>query len=385
MNIEEMNLQEVEERLSAIEVEVRSMENPDEVNRATEEKIQLLERKAVLKDLEERKNAAAALEAGKAVPTTTIKEEREKITMEDFRSSKEYRSAWLKNIQGKEMNEEEKRAFTTATDSAGAVIPVATADIIIEKVKKMAPLLDEIQLFNVAGNLKVAVEGSIAEAQLHTQGSSISADDDALVEIALGTYEITKLVTVSKSVMNQATDAFEAWLTDMLAERIADKCSKYIIEGTGSGQPSGLAAVTWTTTNSITVASTGTLTTANVMAAEALFDNKYEPQGKYLMSRKTLFNDFMPLQDKGKNDVVRMDGGKYYVYGREVLEDSRVKFHDAYLGAFKHGIVGNLSNEIGVSAQWMNSKNGYDVLGAAGFDCKVADETAFVKITKATA
>ena len=43
------------------------------------------------------------------------------------------------------------------------------------------------------------------------------------------------------------------------------------------------------------------------------------------------FTDFMPLQDKSKNDLVRIEGGSYYVYGYPVLIDERVSDHEAYL------------------------------------------------------
>jgi len=61
MDLKEMNLQQVEERLTALDIEVRSFTEVADVEKATEEKKGLLERKAELVDLEQRKKTALEL------------------------------------------------------------------------------------------------------------------------------------------------------------------------------------------------------------------------------------------------------------------------------------------------------------------------------------
>jgi len=78
--------------------------------------------------------------------------------------SPEYRTAWVKNLQGKDLTDTEKRAYATG-DSANA-IPTAVADKFFEKLKKIAPMLNEITLLRVAGNLKFMAEG-IRDARQH--------------------------------------------------------------------------------------------------------------------------------------------------------------------------------------------------------------------------
>ena len=101
------------------------------------------------------------------------------------------------------------------------------------------------------------------------------------------------------------------------------------------------------------------------------------------MSKKTLFNDFMPLQDNAKNDIVTREGRSYYVYGYPVLIDSRVTEHEAYFGDLKK-YVANLAEAVNVKTDFDIDTNSNKYLGVAIFDGAPALGEAFVKLAKAT-
>ena len=379
-----MDLAQVVERLLQLDVEVRAMQNVSDIENAADQKKMLLERKAELENLEQRKQATLDLQSGKATGKLI---ERGDIHMENTMANdaKNYRSAWLKHVRGIELSDAEKRAFSSASNSAAAVIPTETAQEIIKKVKQVAPLLDEITLLQVEGNVTFAVEGTKADATLHTENGDITGSADTLTQVSLTAYEVTKLVQVSKTVNTMSIDTFESWLTDMLAEKIAEKIGAYLITGTGSSQPTGVEkAATWGATNSVTVTVSGTLSTTNVQTLIGLLSGSYDKNAKFLMSKKTLFTDFMPLQDNSKNSIVTVQGNQYFVYGYPVMLDENVTVHNAYLGDFKK-IVGNLSEAITVTSGFDIKSNSYMYLGSAMFDSKVADGEAFVKLVKATA
>lgn len=375
-----MNLQEIELRLSAIKEEIEK-EGADVAALSAETDDLLAKRAKIKQDIETRKNTLANIAKG-------IQGEGEPVAMNEERKenvvdSVEYRSAFLKSIRGIELNDVEKRAFTSAASSAGATIPTQTANEIIKKMKQYAPLLDEITLLNVTGNVKFAVENSIADAKKHTENSSISADTDTLTSVSLGSYEIVKLVQVSKTVATMGIDAFENWLTDMLAEKCAAKASRWIISGTGSSEPHGIDSISWGATNSVTVASGSSLTAANVQELIGLLPGGYDKNAKFLMSKKTLFTDFMPLQDNSKNKIVSVEGNKYYIYGYPVMLDEDVTIHESFLGDMKK-VVGNLSEAVNITSGFDINTNSYKYLGTAMFDCDIANEEAFVKLIKAT-
>lgn len=374
-----MKLQEIEERLSAIKSELKT-EGADITALSAETDKLLEERTVIKKEIETRKaDLAQAL---------AIKEEGEPIVKEqEVRTygveSAEYRAAFLKQIRGLELSEVEQRAFTSAANSAGAAIPTQTANEILKKMKQYAPLLDEITLLQVAGNVTFAVENSIADAAKHTENSSISASADTLTSITLGSYEVVKLVQVSKTVATMSIDVFESWLVDMLAQKVSAKITRYLISGTGSSEPTGIGSITYNTTNSVTVASTASLTDANVQSVIGLLPGSFDANAKWLMSKKTLFTDFMGLQNKAKNDIVINEGSKYFVYGYPVMLDEDIPLHDAYLGDLKN-VVGNLSEVINIVSGFDINTNSYKYLGTAMFDSKIANAEAFVKLTKST-
>jgi HK97 family phage major capsid protein len=220
MNLDEMNLQQVTERLAALDIEVREAKDIETVEKLGAEKKELLERKAELEALEQRKQTALDITAGKIIPN--VIEIRKDTKMEDIiytRESQEYRSAWLKNLKGEKLTEVEERAYA-ATSAAGA-IPTATAETLFAKMTKLAPMLSEITLLRVAGNVQFATQGARSAATIHTENATITAATDTLVAVTLGGYEYNKLLYVSKTVQTMAINAFEGWLVDMIAEDIA--------------------------------------------------------------------------------------------------------------------------------------------------------------------
>ena len=375
-------LQEIEERLSAIKAEMNT-EGANLDVLGTEVDSLIAERAKLLGEIETRRGILDKIgsgAAGEGAPVIPTEEKRSFDT-----SSPEYRSAFLKNLRNLELTEVEKRAFSSGSSSAGAVIPTSTANEIIKKLKQHAPLLGEITLLNVSGNVKFAVENAKADAAIHTENAAITAGTDTFTTVTLTSYEIVKLVQVSETVKTMSIDIFESWLTDMIAEKVAEKIGAFLISGTGSEQPAGVgSAAMWGDANSVTVTKTGALSAANVQALIGLLDGVYDANAKFLMSKRTLFTDFMPLQDNSKNKIVTVEGHNYYVYGYPVMLDDNVTVHEAYLGDFKK-IVGNLSQNITVKSDFDITTNSYRYLGVAMFDSKIADSEAFVKLAKATA
>jgi HK97 family phage major capsid protein len=380
----ETRLAEIEKELSSDAIEAMTEENLDSL----EKEVRSLqeERKTILDAAEKRRSLEKAIAEGRTGVDITDKimnggkKEMEERVLDI--NSAEYRSAFLKKIRGLDLNEVEQRAFTSASDSAGAVIPTQTANEVIKKLKQLAPLLGEITLLHVAGNVTFAVEGTKADADIHSENASIAGTEDKLVPVTLGSYEICKLVQVSKTVATMSIDAFEAWLVDMIAEKIAEKIGAYLISGTGASQPTGVEkAQTWDASNSVTVASTAATTAANVQKLISLLPGSYDRNAKFLMSKKTLFAEFMPLQDNTKNKIVSVEGKEYFVYGYPVMLDENVALGEAYLGDFKK-IVANLSEAINVVSGFDINTNSYKYLGSAMFDSKVAVGEAFVKLAK---
>lgn len=365
--------------------ELRAMlEGTDEVN-LEEIKTELRELNTEFEMLENRKKTAEGIAAG-TIPAAEIENPVAARSAADTAADgeKEYRAAWLRNIRGLDLTDAETRALTTATSSVGAAVPTITQNKIVEKVKQYCPLLDKIDLLRVPGGVTVPAEGTTTDAKTHAEGATITADADTIVSVVLSGYEVTKLVTISKSVEKMSIDAFESWLVNKISRKIAEKIGYLIVYGSGSSEAQGINKITWGADNSVTVAKAASLTAANVQALVALLNGGYDSGAEWLMSKTTFFTDFHPLMNNSKDNIVTEQNGSYRVMGYPISFDDRITAHEAFLGNIYRGYVGNMPEDITVTSQFVTRENAYDFLGCAMFDGKVQATEAFVKLVKAT-
>ena len=61
----------------------------------------------------------------------------------------EYRSAFLKRLQGRPLNDEEKRAMTTAIESVGAGIPTTMLNKVEETLRQTSALFNQVEVLNL--------------------------------------------------------------------------------------------------------------------------------------------------------------------------------------------------------------------------------------------
>ena len=379
--IRKLSIEDVEKRMN----EIRSMdlEKADNIEELTKEVDALTERRNALKEDASAKKELRAKIAEGAVQTTVIEKPKENRTMtltkENYRASEEYRSAFLNNLMGRQLNEEQRAAFALA--GVDPVIPESMQTSIITKVKEYAPILSEITLLNVNGTVKFAVEGTVAGADVHAENAEITAATDTLVEVTLSTYEVTKLVQISDSVRTMTINAFESWLIDNLSESIAIKIEYLIWNGTGSSQAKGINTISFDAAHKVEVAKSASLTAQNVFDLFGKLKTGYARNAKIYMNRKTLFSDFLPLEDKSKNNLVVENGGTYYVLGTPVELTDSIADHEAVMFDPKK-YVANMPENTNIKQSVDLRHNAYLSLGVAQFDGKPALEEAFVKLVK---
>lgn len=363
-----------EERLNELEQEIQDLDKTDEMVEERNVQIQkeIETRKALEKEVIEK---GTVLEARKGENTN--------MTNELFTvDSVEYRNAYLKQIKGIELDETEKRSLTSAANSAGAAIPTELQNRIFELVKQEAPLLTKVDLYSVAGGIDLTFEGVFNPAIKHTEGAAITASADTLVKVSLGGHEVVKLLQASHKVKAMSISAFENWIVTNVAKAVASFISNAILFGSGTGEAEGIEKITWAAGNSVTVGASASLTQENVRTLESLLPGGYDNGAIYVMSKKTFYQDFLPLQDIAKNKIVITDNGTKVIDGYEVVLDERVPLHVAYLGNFFEGYKANLVEDVQVKHAYDINSNTYKYLGVAIFDGKVARQDAFVKLVK---
>lgn len=362
------------------------LESTAEVNLEEIEK-ELRELNAEYEQLENRKKVAEGIAAG-SIPVVEIPNPVAARSDNTFDFEKEYRSAWLKNLQGKALTETEQRAYSTAANSALPAVPETTAGEIIKKMYEVAPILQRCKIFRVPGNFKFAVEGNNTDAALHNENTAITVAADNLGSVSLTGYEIVKLVKASRATANMTISAFESYIVEIIAEAIARRIENYIFAGTGTNQPGGVGqggkGASGAYTKDVDMVETTAVTEADITTVYGMLASGYERNAVWAMSKATFFTNFYALMNKSKNNLIEFANGKYYIMGCEVYFTGSLEAGVSYLGDFSY-IVGNYSQDITVvkSEHSGLATNSIDYLGSCVFDSKaIAGLGAFVKLVK---
>ena len=345
------------------------------------------------KELEKRKQTIDGINMG-TIPATEIPVPVAARSDSAADTEKEYRSAWLKTLQGKPLTESEQRAYSTAANSALPAIPESTANEIVKKMYEVAPILQRCKIFHVPGNFKFAVEGTNTDAALHNENAAITVASDNLGSVSLTGYEIVKLVKASRATVNMTIAAFESYIVEIIAEAIARKIENYIFVGTGSNQPGGVAnggkgtnGAYTAGTDQVTVAAATAVAEADITTLYGMLSSGYERNAVWTMSKATFFAYFYALMNKSKNNLIEFANGKYYIMGCEVYFTGSLAAGVSFLGDYSY-VVGNYSQDIAVvkSEHSGLATNSVDYLGSCVFDSKaIAGLGAFVKLVKKSA
>jgi HK97 family phage major capsid protein len=381
MNLSEMNGEQLLARLEELKAETSEEKRDALGNDELEARINEME--ALKAEIENRK-AAAAEEARKAEEAAQMEgkkiiNEREDNKME--RNSVEYRDLWVKNLQGT-LTEEEARAYAAA--DANNAVPTIVSDKMFEKMKKLAPMLSEITLLRVAGNVKFVTEGVRNPATAkHTENSAMTAAADTIVNVTLGGFEFMKVIQISRTAALMSVGAFENWLVEMLAGDIARAIDDYII----NDSTNGIAALTFSTgTNQILNTATTGYNYANICDLIALLPAAYDAEAKFLVNKKTLYGRIAQIVDSAKHpifvpDTVTGIGGR--LMGYPVVVDDYVSTTDnaLYLGKWTD-VVGNLPEDINVDRDESAgfTANAVVYRGISVFDSKPAKGDAIVRL-----
>jgi HK97 family phage major capsid protein len=304
----------------------------------------------------------------------------EKMTRDEILASPEYRSAWLKNMQGKALNEIEQRAYSSTV--ASAAIPTQTSSIFFDKMTKIAPMLNEITLLHVAGNVKFVSEGTRNAAAKHTELNAEDPAADTLAYVELGAYEYMKLISISKTAQSMTLDAFEGWLVNMLAEDIAIAIEDAIINGDGESDPKGinLANVWENNTNGIDYGDG--VDYDNILDLIALLPARYDGNAKFLMNKKMFYQHIAKVRDAEGDPIVVKDFSAAIplrILGYPVIISDKVADNAAYLGDFKK-VVGNMPLDMQVASAENFRSAAVDYRGLCAFDCDIALPDAIVKL-----
>ena len=380
-----MRLKEIEKRLAEIKAELEK--DGADIDALEEETKNLIaERKELLDKIEKRNKIIKDIADGAGTPVPNYLPTEERKDELKGPDSPEYRRAFLKTLLGQPLAEAEKREFTLAPPTAAAVVPTQTYNKIFDQMTKIAPMLNNITLLRVPGNLTFAVQGARNPAQPHQELAAVNPAADALISVTLTGFEFIKVLRISATIRAMAIDAFEDWLAKTLGEDLAVAIDGEIINGpTVSGNISQAQVwVPFGQSGGNYVQYTGNISYQDITNCIGLLPSAFDANAKWLMNKATFYQQIMQIVDGNGNLIAIQslaDGGAWRIMGYPVLIDDNVDAGVVFFGDYTK-VVGNLSQDIRVesSAESGFLNNAIDFRGTAIFDCNIAQPTAITKI-----
>ena len=318
---------------------------------------------------------------------------------DDILASKEYRRAFFKSLQGKSLSsteetamktaraEFEKRAneFNTSTNSA-ALLPTSTLDEIISKARTQGGLLAECRAFSMPSKIAIPIATPADKAAWHVEGAAVESEKIVPTAVTFDGNEILKVFSISTKVQAMSISAFESYLVSELESCVMETISDAIVNGTGSGQGTGILTA-FDSDNTVYTATTDTnIAYADIVRTVAKLKRGYANGAKFAMNNATLWNVFYRLSDDNQrpifiNDLQNEGIGK--ILGYPVVIDDYLPDNTVIFGNFSYmaynlpaGIVIESSRESSFKSALID----YRALAIA--DCKPILPDAFVKLSK---
>lgn len=376
-------IEEIELRLKDIANEIET-DGADVVALAKETDELMAERQKLVDEVEIRKATlakVAALPQEDAQPVINEKMEEKEMERTFAVDSAEYRNAWLKNLQGKELDAEERSAIT-----ASAAIPTETMNMIVGKLE-LNPIIGAVDVSYFPGNVTFPAEDTINDAAWVEMATAATDSADALKAVALGAYKLIKTVSINADVQAMAIPAFEQWLTSRLANKIEKAVDAGILTGRGSGNNECTGILTTLVTADGTWATTG-LVWKDIAKIMGTLKSQYRAGAKFVMPSKTFFEDVIGMVDQNKQPVVKLADAEgpmaYRIAGFPVIVDDNctsdnILFGDLKSYKFNFAKAPEVSSDD--SVEFRTGDRVYRALSLA--DGKLADTNAIVRFKKA--
>ncbi len=319
---------EIEQRLAAIktELETRGAEMNGEEIKALEDEVTALqeERAAIDAAAEQRNNLLSRLAEGKAdnngnAPTVLrsfdtmdgAQNAEQRAEAEYKYGTMQYRKAFMDYVtRGTEMPVEYRTDALTKTSDVGAVIPTTVLNQIIEKLETAGNILALVTRTAYKGGVTIPKSSVKPVATWVTEGAGSDKQKKTVGSVTFAYHKLRCAVAVSLEVDTMSIAAFESLLIANIVEAMTKALDAAIINGTGSGQPTGVlvaANITAATTTGQLV-ETAALKYGDLCAAEGTLPEAYEGGAVWCMSKKT-FMGFIGMVDDNKQPIARINYG----------------------------------------------------------------------------
>ena len=292
-----------------------------------------------------------------------------------------YRNAFMEFVMRNTPIPVELRAdANTLTSDVASVIPTELVNQIIEKMDHVGMILPIISKTSYAAGVEIPTSSVKPVASWVSEGAGSDRQKKATGKIVFSYFKLRCEISMSMEVGTMALSAFEAKFVENVSKAMIYAIENAVINGTGSGQPSGILTATVPEGQTLT----GELSFAKLAEAEGVLPQEYETGAKWCMNKKT-FAKVQGLVDQTGQPIARVNYGigkalERTILGREVVVTPYVADDVMFMFDFADYVL-NTIYDMGISKKqdWETE----DLLTKAvmSVDGKVVDEGSLVKYT----
>lgn len=306
------------------------------------------------------------------IPQAPISQENRKMFKRD---SVEYRDAWTKHIIGRELNEEERAALT----SAGAVIPTMTVNAVWDKLTGAAELLGKVDVSQFPTYVRFPKATTKGAATAHAVGGTITESSDVIGYVDLIPNEYVKLLTVGADIDHMAVSAVHDWIVNNLVDSIRAEINADIVVGTGTNELKGI--LTSVTANSTAIPAT--VTKASLLKIMGTLGSNYQNGAIWIMTPAMFYENVMSIA--ALNDYVINDGFSFKLFGHDVvlMSELLVSTKETILYGDPKAYKLNIFKALEVKPFETATTTNIQFRGATMADGELIDAAAFVRFAQA--
>lgn len=151
-----------------------------------------------------------------------------------------YRSAFLKNLMGKELTNDEKKEFerynaAMTVDDNQIVIPNTTASKIWEKMKERYPFYAKTLKTSIKGAFTLIQESDSSNSKFYDESTETETGSETLKPYQLTGCELSRCIDVSWKLKAMSMDDFEDYIVRKMADKMGAGAAHSAM--TGKGKP----------------------------------------------------------------------------------------------------------------------------------------------------
>lgn len=319
-----------------------------------------------------------------------------------------YKNAFAKNLMGlpqsntekdlfNRINDEYRNALQTSAEHT-VLIPETVKNEIWREIGELHPILDDLAMTFVPGDLILIKEkNQLNNADAVVETDEVEDEDDLdFGELHLTGCELAKTITVSWKMKKMSVEAFLAYITTKLAEKMSNGLAKWVAEG--KGKPG--AGDTWkpqargivvaleaeaTTPQIVTYSDADPVTYKKMTMALAKIKSGYLKGAAIYTKNDMIWNVLANIVDGTGKPIFVADatsGGVGRIFGLVVKEEDAVSDGEILIGNVSRGYAMNANENITMYQQEFVKARKTDYMGYAIIDGDVMTTKAFALIKK---